>query len=177
MKTPSRVFEDALELIDLMIKRFQKRLVQPIGLHGELEILHLRDGEVIDRRYFGNVITKTGMAEVAGIINEDTSGGFTYIAIGIGVVAEDFDDTALGSEIVSGGGERASATCSRVTTTWTNDTAQMLWTWTFSASFAVTESGVFDAASTGVMLCRKTFSAINVASSDQIQVTWKVQVS
>ena len=101
-------------------------------------------------------------------------------AIGTGTTGEGASDTALETEITTGGGARASATCSRVTTSQTNDTAQLVYTWTFSSTFAVTESGVFDAAGpppSGVMLCRKTFSAINVGSGDQLQITWKVQVS
>jgi len=114
---------------------------------------------------------------VAGLINEVTSGGFTYLAIGVGVVAADVTDTTLGSEITTGGGERAAATCSRVTTTVTDDTAQMVKEWTFSASFSVTESAPFDAASAGVMLARQVFSAIAVVSGDKLEVTWKIAVS
>jgi len=117
------------------------------------------------------------MAEVAGLINEDTSGGFKWLAIGIGVTGAQATDTTLVSEIASGGGSRAAATCTRVQTSVANDTAQMVKEWTFSATFAVTESGIFDAASDGVMLARQTFAAWNVVSGDKLELTWKVQVS
>jgi len=41
----------------------------------------------------------------------------------------------------------------------------------------VTESAVLNASSAGTMLCRQTFSAINVADGDTLQITWKVTVA
>jgi len=162
------------------LKRLLKKLISnKVGLYGELEILHLRNGEVIDRRFFPNVVTNDGLAEVAGLINGVTSGAFTYIAIGTGTTSETSSDTILETEITSGGGSRASATTSRVTTSQTNDTAQLQYTFSFTSSFAVTESGCFDASGpppAGEMLCRKVFSAMNVANGDAIQITWKIQV-
>ena len=49
-------------------------------------------------------------------------------------------------------------------------------TFNFTLSFAVTESGVLNAASLGTLLARQTFSAINVANGDSLQVTWKFDV-
>lgn len=124
-----------------------------------------------------NLVTNAGMAGTASRING--AGGeaaFTYIAIGTGVTGPAAGDTALEAEIVTGGGARASATASRVTTDVTNDTAQLQYTFNFTASFAVTESGALNAAAAGVLLARQTFSAINVANGDSLQVTWKFDV-
>lgn len=172
-----RIFDNTLSAINEIIKLIKLKITQPVGLYGELEIKHIRDGKVIDIRNFPNIITYDGYAEVAGLINGVTSGAFTYIAIGIGITGELATDSALESEIVTGGGERASASVSRVTITQTNDTAQLMYTWTFSSSFAVTEAGVLDAASSGKLLCRKVFSVINVGNGDQLQITWRIQVS
>ena len=150
---------------------------EKVGLKGQLTLIHTRDGRVLRKTTLRNLIVSAGKAEVAGLINEQTSGGFTYLAIGTGTTSPAAGDTTLEAEITTGGGARAAATCSRITTTVTNDTAQMVHQWTFSATFAVTESGVFDAASSGVLLARQTFSAINVVSGDKLEVTWKVQVS
>lgn len=124
-----------------------------------------------------NLVTDAGMAAVASRING--SGGenaFTYIAIGIGTTAAAQGDTTLQSEITTNGGQRAAATVSRVTTDVTNDTAQLVDTFSFTGSFAVTESGVFNAASNGVLLARRVFTAINVISGDSLQITWKFDV-
>jgi hypothetical protein len=127
-----------------------------------------------------NLVVNAGLAGVASRING--AGGeaaFTYIAIGTGTTAPAPTDTALQSEITTGGGARAAATTSRVTTDTPNDTAQNVVTFTFTSSFAVTESGVFNAAGpppAGTMLARQTFAAINVANGDSLQVTWKFDV-
>jgi hypothetical protein len=124
-----------------------------------------------------NLVVDAGKAGVASRING--AGGeaaFTFIAIGTGTTAAAAGDTALGNEITTGGGARAAATASRVTTDVTNDTAQLVLTFNFTASFAVTESGAFNAVSAGVLLARQVFSAINVVSGDSLQVTWKFDV-
>jgi len=171
-----------LESIDKLRDQLKRKLrhfrsyFEGMKLSGVVEILHLRDGEVIDTRGFTNITVITGRAEVAGLINGVTSGAFTYIALGEGTTSPADANTALESEISTGGGERSSATPSRVTTDTTDDTAQLVNTFNFTAAFAVTESGVFDAASAGVMLCRQTFSVLNVISGDSLQITWKIDV-
>ncbi len=124
-----------------------------------------------------NLITNAGAAGVASRING--SGGeaaFTYLAIGIGATAANVADTALGSEITTGGGARAAATASRVTTDVTNDTARLVYTWTFTSGFAVTEAGALNASSSGTLLNRQVFTAVNVVSGDSLQVTVDVDV-
>lgn len=124
-----------------------------------------------------NLQTNAGMAGVASRINgSGAEAAFTFIAIGIGTVAAAAADTALGSEITTGGGARAAATASRVTTDVTNDTAQLQVTFTFTATFAVTESGALNASSAGVLLARQVFTAVNVVNGDSLQVTWKFDV-
>jgi hypothetical protein len=151
-------------------------IVGKIKLKERLEIKHIRNGKVIEERVIEDIlediITNVGKAQVAGLINGVVTTPFKYIAIGTGTTAESATDTALVSEIA-----RGLATCSRTTTNVTNDTAQLVYTFTFTASYAITESGVFDASTEGNMLCRKTFSAINVSSGDSLQVTWKIVVS
>jgi len=126
---------------------------------------------------WSNLVVDTGKAGVASRINgAGAEAAFTFIAIGTGAVAPAAGDTALGAEITTGGGARAAATASRVTTDVTNDTAQLVLTFNFTATFAVTESGALNAAAAGVMLARQTFSAVNVVSGDSLQVTWKFDV-
>jgi hypothetical protein len=84
----------------------------------------------------------------------------------------------LESEITTSGGARASASVSLVTTDTAGDTAQLQNTFNFTTggTFAICESGVLNAASTGTLLAHQVFSAINVASGDSLQVTWKFDV-
>jgi hypothetical protein len=132
-------------------------------------------GHWTDYAVRSNLVTSAGLALVAGRINgSGTPAAATYIAVGTGSTAANAADTALGAEIVDSGVERAAATVSLVTTTVTNDTAQMLKSFSVSGTKAVTESGVLNAASAGTLLCRQVFAAINVASGDTLQITWKV---
>jgi hypothetical protein len=149
-----------------------------VKLIGELSIRHVRGDEVIDEQVIKNLVVSAGKAGVASRINGDGAEAvFTHLAIGTGTTAPAAGDTALQAEITTGGGARAAGTASRVTTTVTNDTAQLVHQWTFTASFAVTEAGILNAASAGTLLARQTFSAINVVSGDKLEITWKVQVT
>ena len=42
---------------------------------------------------------------------------------------------------------------------------------------ALTEAGIFNAASAGTMLCRTVFSVVNKGASDSMTITWTVTVS
>jgi len=131
-------------------------------------------GRYQDSMAISNLITNAGFAGVASRINgSGAEAAFTYMALGTGTTAANVADTTLETESTTGGAARASATVSRVTTDVTNDTAQLVNTFSFTASFALTESGVLNAASAGTLLARQVFSAINVASGDSLQVTWK----
>ena len=121
-----------------------------------------------------NLVTNAGLAGEASRNNgAGAEAAFTYIAIGIGTTAANVTDTTLESEITTAGGARGAGTASRVTTDVTNDTAQLVLTYNFTGTFAVTESGVLNAASVGTLLSRQVFTAINVVSGDSLQVTWK----
>lgn len=130
-----------------------------------------------DARCQHNLVTNAGLAGVASRING--SGGeaaFTYIAVGTGATAASTSDTALQTEIVGSGLDRVSATVSRVTVDVTNDGARLTTTFSVTGTKAVTESGVLNASSSGTLLARQVFSAVNVVNGDSLQVTWTFDV-
>lgn len=129
-----------------------------------------------NQKVVSNLVTNAGKALVAGLMTGDVTNFFDYIEVGIGTTAAAVTDTALESAIVDSGLARAASTNSRVTTDVTNDTAQFLKAFSVTGTKAVTESGVFDASSTGNMLARQVFSAINVVSGDTLTITWKIDV-
>lgn len=130
------------------------------------------------KRTIRNLVTSAGKAGVASRINgAGSEAAFTYIAVGTGTTAAAAGDTALQTELAASGLSRAAATPSRVTTSVTNDTAQLVLTFTVTGTAAVTESGVLNASSGGVLLARQVFSAINVVNGDSLQITWKFQAS
>lgn len=135
-------------------------------------------GRYVDELAIANLVTTTGKAGIASRINgSGAEAAFTYLAIGTGTTAAAAGDTTLQTEITTNGGQRASATASRVTTTVTNDTARLVLTYTFTGSFAVTEAGALNAASAGTLANRQVFSAVNVISGDTLQVTVDLAVS
>ena len=165
---------------DTVAKGIGKGAREAFGISGYYSIDHIRDGQVIDHLEGHNMITDAGKAIISGLMLADVGGSaFDYIAIGIGNTAASHTDTALGSEITTYGGARRGVVGTQTTTTYTNDTAQLVTTFTFTsgAAFAVTEAGVFNAASGVTLLCRQVFAAVNVVAGDTLQVTWKVQVS
>lgn len=146
-----------------------------IVVKGYFEVEHRRNGELIARGVHENLVVNAGKAGIASRINGDGSEAtFTYLAIGVDGTAADVTQTALLSETTTGGGQRASATCSRVTTTVTNDTAQFVKTWTFSAGFIIYEAGVFNASSDGTMLARAVVGPYTVISGDTLALTYQV---
>ena len=115
-----------------------------------------------------NLIVNTGYAQMALLWNAGT--GFGYGGIGTGTNAAQATDTALQTEI-----NRVSGSFSRITTTVTDDTSQLVTVHTATGSWAITEYGAFNAASAGVIFNRLVFGAISLAVDDQLQFTYKVQ--
>ena len=136
-------------------------------------------GHYSDKLVISNLITTVGVSGIAARINGSGSpAAYVYIALGLGTAAAADADTQLTSEITTSGGARASASASLVTTDTAGDTAQLQNTFNFTdgGTFAICESGVLNAASTGTLLAHQVFSAINVVSGDSLQVTWKFDV-
>lgn len=134
-------------------------------------------GAWANKRLVSNLVTNAGKAAVASRING--SGGeaaFTYIAVGTGTTAAAVGDTTLETELAADGLTRAAATASRVTVDVANDGARLTKTFTVTGTQAVTESGVFNDASAGVLLARQVFSAVNVVNGDSLAVTWTIDV-
>jgi hypothetical protein len=151
-----------------------------VKLIGEVTIALKRKGEdefqVIE--HLKNLIVRVGKASIAARINGASAvNAYSYLALGTGTGATAAANTALGTEITLSGLARASAAVSRVSTTVSNDTAQIVHTWTATGTFAITEEGVFNASSNGTMLARRQFAAINVVNGDQLQVTHKITVA
>lgn len=129
------------------------------------------DGQVKDDRELKNLVVNTGLNFIASRMKEATATVMSHMSLGTGTTAAAAGDTTLGTEI-SG---------ARVALTSTTVTANQV---TYIASFAagvgtgaVTESGIFNAASSGTMLCRTVFPVVNKQAGDSMTVTWTVTVN
>jgi hypothetical protein len=141
-------------------------------------------GRKVDELSIANTVTNVAFADVAGLINGATSpASYEYIGIGTGTTAAAATDTALETEINNDGNPSftnrgGAGAASLVTTTVTNDTAQVVQTFTIGAfTPAVTESGLLNSNTAGTLFARQVFSAVNLSSGDNFQVTWKIAVS
>lgn len=133
----------------------------------------------LDYYWRKNIVTDAGLAAIVRLIGSGlTENKFGYLAIGTGTTAESASDTALVSEI-----KRKAATVSQVTTTISGDTC--LFEATFSSADGLTgtsnvaETGVFNASTGGILLARKTFSAVplNWDAGDSLTIRYYVQLT
>ena len=116
-----------------------------------------------------NLVVTDGKEFVASRMKDTTKAAMSHMAIGTGSTAAAAGDSALGSQ----------ADRNALTSTTVSGAAV-----TYLASFgagegtgAITEAGLFNAASAGDMLCRTVFAVVNKGSSDSMTITWTVTVS
>jgi hypothetical protein len=116
----------------------------------------------------GNLVVTAGKNWVAQRMN-NVNTVMTHMAVGTGTTQALAAQTSLVSE-----NDRNALT----STTVTNNTIIYVATWAAGdATAALTEAGVFDAASGGDMLCRTKFNVVNKASADSMTITWTITVS
>lgn len=157
--------------------------VERSGLKDSIELVCRRkDGSVKWQLKVeeGNSITNTGMALVSGLILTDVGGtACDFVGIGDSGAAEDPAHTDLQAVTNK---VRKAGTGTQVTTTQTNDTAQIVATFSSadgpSGTWSVQEAGMFNAVSAGIMLFRKIFTAKSVDwdAGDTLELTAKCQV-
>lgn len=120
-----------------------------------------------------NTITNGGLALAVQSLGKITGDGISHMGIGEGTPT----GTALGSEITTGGGERSAVTGSSQTTTITDDTVRFSNLFSFTDAFAVTEEGLFNASSDGVMVASKPMSVVNASAGDSLLMTHDIIAS
>lgn len=96
-----------------------------------------------------------------------------FVAWGTGAGTTAAGDTTLFTEADS----RTSGTSSRVTTTNTNDTYQVVGTITAGSGETITNAGLFDASTSGNLYLKTDFTGLALNSGDSITFTFKVKFS
>ena len=155
---------------------FAKASVYAFGgvvLVSELQAVLFRDGVrydlgIVSRR----VVTNAFVAFVVDQLQTETSvfGDFKFHDSGVGTTAENAADTAM--ETTDGE--------SRATGTQTESAAnayRSVGTISYTTTKAITEHGLFNDATTGTLMDRSVFSAINVVNGDSIQFTYTITFS
>lgn len=147
-------------------------LLDNIKAKGTLSlVLTDAEGNVKSEQHEKNLVVSSGLAYLASRVISGAATVMSQMAIGSGTSGAVGTDTALGNEL----GRVALSSSSNVTTNVNNDSVQYIAT--FGAGVgtgAVTEAGIFNAATNGDMLCRTVFGVINKDAGDTLSVTWKV---
>lgn len=131
------------------------------------------DGTVIDLGVLSRrVVTTAAVNYIAADFNAGGSdiSEFTWHASGTGVGAEAIGDTALGTD----------SAVSRVSGTQSNPSANVfrsVATMAYVSTLAISEHAVFSASTSGTMLDRSVFAAINVVSGDSVQFTYSLTIA
>lgn len=128
-------------------------------------------GQIIKELNVPNLVVTTGKNYIASKIaaTTNTPAAMTHMAVGTGTATPGATDSSLITQ--TGRVSLSGAVVSTNTITYTA---------TFPAGTgdgAITEAGIFNAATGGTMLCRTTFPVVNKASGDTIAITWVVTVS
>ena len=141
-----------------------------LKLRGDVAlVLRDKDGNIKDERKIENLIVDTGLNFICDRMKDDET-AMTHMALGSGSTAAAAGDTSLGTQL----GSREALDSSTVTAN------QIVYVASFEAgdaTGAVTEAGIFNAASGGTMLCRTVFSVVNKAADDTLTVNWTITLT
>lgn len=143
-----------------------------LRLKGRLDIVVTTpDGTIKDTKRVDNLVVTTGKNFVASRMAGTSASVMSHMSIGTGSTAADAADTTLGSE---------SARVALTSTTVNNNDVVYVATFpanTPTSAAAITEAAIFNASTSGSMLCRTVFSQINKATADSLSITWTVTAS
>ena len=123
-------------------------------------------GNIKETREGYNTVTTPGKNGIADqVLASPSLGKPTHMAIGTGTPS----GTALGTEL-----DRNALTSK----TRSNAVVTMVGDWAAGdGTGAITEAGVFDASSTGNMWLSASFSVINKAAGDTLQISWTLTIA
>lgn len=143
-------------------------------LEGQLDIvLFDKNGMVKDSQTVENLVVNAGLAFIISRMVGTAKNVMSHMAVGSGSTAAAAGDTALGSQL----GSRKALDSTTITGS-NNEKVQYVCTFgSGEGTGAITEAGIFNASSSGDMLCRTVFSVVNKAADDTMVITWTVTLS
>ena len=141
---------------------------------GKLEIvLRDKDGNVKNVLNVPNLVVTVGKGYIASRVSSNTTNVMSHMEIGTDATVPDAANTTLGFAVAN---SRTALNVSGGTVS----TTQIVYTAVFGPGIgtgALTEAGIFNAASIGSMLCRTTFPVVNKDISDSLTISWKLTIS
>jgi hypothetical protein len=144
---------------------------ETLKLSGQLAIvLRDKDGNVKEERTEKNLVVTTGLNYIASRMKDATATAMTHMALGSGTTTAAAGQTDLVTLL----GSREALDYTTVTA---NAVAYVSSFEAGDATGAVTEAGIFNASTSGTMLCRVVFSVVNKAADDTMTVTWTITLA
>ena len=145
-----------------------------LKLSGQLNIV-LKDkaGNVKDEREVKNLVVNKGLEYIASRMKDASKSVMSHMGLGSGTTAA----AASQTDLVTLLGSRAALDSTTISG---SNNEKVVYVSAFEAgdaTGAVTEAGIFNAASGGDMLCRTVFSVVNKAADDTMSVTWTITLS
>lgn len=144
-----------------------------LSVKGDVLILKTDEHGGTETREIKNLVVAAGKTFITNRMSANTINVMSHMAVGTGSTAAASGDTALGTEI-------ANARVALSVTGGTPSSNTITYTATFPAGTgtgALTEAGIFNASSSGTMLCRTVFPVVNKAAGDTIAVTWVISIA
>ena len=142
-----------------------------LKLRGDVAlVLKDKDGNIKDSREIHNLVVSTGLTFICSRMAGTSAGVMSHMALGSSTTAASAGQTDLVSIL----GSREALDSS------TASSNTIVYVSSFEAgegTGAVTEAGVFNAASSGTMLCRTVFPVVNKQADDTMSVTWTITLS
>lgn len=143
-----------------------------LKMHGALTLVLDREDGTQEVIHKDNIIVNVGFDLICDALGKSASrpNVISHIAVGTGAVAAAAGDTALGAE------------SARVAATYAHTAGTKVFTMTATfgagvATAALTEAGVFNAASAGTMLDRVVFPVVNKGANDTLTATFTFTLS
>jgi len=149
-------------------------LNENLKLSGQLNIV-LKDsaGNIKEDLVVKNLVVNAGLAYIVSRMTGTAKSVMSHMALGAGTSTPAAGDTDLVSML----GSREALDSTTISGT---ENEKVVYVSSFEAgdaTGAVTEAGIFNAASGGDMLCRTTFDVVNKAADDTMSVTWTITLS
>ena len=143
-----------------------------IKMTGNLKlVLTDENGNIKQEEEIKNLVVTAGKGFIASRMKDATATAMSHMEVGTGTTAAAVGDTTLQTVVAS---SRTTLTSTTVTT---NSVAYVCSFGAGVGTGALTEAGLFNAASAGTMLCRTVFSVINKGAADTLGITWTVTVN
>lgn len=150
------------------------KTLEDLSVKGRLNIV-LRDkhGNVKEEREVDNLVVNAGLAYIISRMVGVSQVVMSHMALGSGTTAAAAGQTDLVTLL----GAREALDSTTIAGANNNQVVYVSSFEAGDATGAVTEAGIFNAATGGTMLCRTVFAVVNKGADDAMTVTWTITLS